>query len=91
MNHAAKPNKKNLLTFWSIILLFLFYNEATAVQAVKHKQQVNSQPVREWMTADVVNRANSDVQLRRLMKLFYAKKIESEDLYKHLRKLRSKP
>jgi len=90
MKTARKPHSKLLITFWSTVLLFVFYNEATAVQAVEYKRPVDVQVVKDWVRSEVTVRATSDVELRRLMKLFYAKKIDSENLYEHLRKMRPK-
>jgi len=91
MKAANQSFSKSLITFWSTIFLFVFYSEASAIQTVQYRQPTDAHAVKGWVTSDVASRATSDVELRRLMRLFYAKKIDSEDLYKHLRKLRSKP
>jgi len=48
----------------------------------RHKQGT------EWVTTGLASRAHSDVQVRRLMKMFAAKKIDIEVLYERLEHLK---
>lgn len=76
-----------LQKFASFVLLALY---ATNAHSIVKVQNVAAQKAHvDQVTTDIAARAHSDVQVRKLLKMFAEKKMDTPALYERLREIKS--